>query len=1019
MREMMKIFRRMTLLLILIGTLFLTINLFASTTGKIVGYITDSETNEPIVGANVIVDGTVLGAATDVDGYYAILNILPGDYTVKFIVIGYEKVTIQNVIVKIDLTTTISYEMKSEALEFGEVVVVAERPVVAPDVSSSELNLSAENFEALPATEIDDIIGLQAGVEVGSNGIIIRGGAARQTAFIVDGMIMNDERSNEPYTSVNLNSVEEVKMLTGGFNAEYGNIQSGVVTLTTKEGSKSKYTGNIDIKMMPPTQKYFGESIYSENSYFLRPYMDPEVCYTGTENWDAYTRKQYPSFEGWNSISQATLNDSDPDNDLTPEAAKHLFEWRHRRQGDITKPDYRVDVGFGGPVPLIGKYLGNLRFYATYHELREMFIIPLSYDSYFDNVAKLKLNADITPEIKLTLNGQFGITKSASSYQWTTTPTGGVLRTNYEVANLARTEVLYMPGWFSPTDITHTYLSAKINHFLSSSSFYEFNIQYSLNDYDTYQMATRDTSEIYQILSNLYADKAPYGYWGYSTGSIGDNSITGGWMNLGRDSSKIATMQMKFDYVNQINKTNEIKSGVHLVFNDYDIQSSTNNWGMTTWNRDQVYRVKPYRIGAYIQDKLEYEGMIANLGLRVDYSNANRVNYILGDFDEILKEGNGKTIEDNAATEESKPILKISPRLGISHPITENSKLYFNYGHFQTEPSSSYRFRLQREYSGKVTSIGNTNLEYERTIAYEVGYSHNLFDQYLLNIAGYYKDISSQIGWITYTNLNNSVKYTKSENNFYQDIRGAEITLDKRKGDWIKGFINYTYMIQTSGYFGLLQYYADPNLQRDYESQNLYQERPEPRPYFRANIIFRTPEDFGPSMGLIKPLSDWNVSFLFDWKAGAYATFNPNNILGVGVINNVQWVDNYFLNLRVSKKIDLKQVSIQIYADVDNMLNTKFLSYAGFADNYDYLDYMESLCLSYESGDFKGNDRVGEYRDWDVEYDPIVDNPTNDPVIAAENKKRKETKSYIDMPNIQSLTFLNPRMIHFGIKISF
>jgi outer membrane receptor protein involved in Fe transport len=1015
----MKFARGTTLIFVLMGILLFTNGLFAGTTGKIAGYITDAETGGPIVGANVIVEGTVLGNATDVDGYYAILNVPPGNYTLKISVMGYEKVTVRNVVVKIDLTTTVSYEIKSEALEFGEILVVAERPVVAPDVSSSEINLSTENIEALPATEIDDIIGLQAGVEVGSSGIVIRGGAARQTAFIVDGMIMNDERSNEPYTSVNLNSIEELKLLTGGFNAEYGNIRSGVVTLVTKEGNRSKYNGSIDIKMMPPTQKYFGESIYSANSYFLKPYTDPEVCYTGTDGWDDYTRKQYPAFQGWNSISQATLNDRDPGNDLTPEAAKHLFEWQHRRQGDITEPDYRIDAGFGGPLPLFSEYLGNLRFYASYHELKEMFIIPLSYDSYFDNVAKLKLNADITSNIKLTLNGQYGITKSASPYTWTTTPTGRVLRTDYEIANLARMELLYMPGWYSPTDITHTYLSAKINQILSSDSFYELNIQYSLNDYNTYQMSVRDTSEICEVLPSLYADEAPYGYWGYGVSSIGDNSIIGGWMNLGRDSSKIATLQLKFDYVNQINKTNEIKAGGHIVLNDYDIQSSTNNWGMTTWNREQVYRVKPNRIGAYIQDKLEYEGMIANLGLRMDYSNANTVNYILEDYDELLKEGNGNTIEDVAPTEKSKPILRISPRLGISHPITENSKFYFNYGHFQSEPSSTYRFRIQREYSGKVTSIGNPNLDFERTIAYEVGYSHNLFDQYLLNIAGYYKDISSQIGWITYTNLNNSVVYSRSENNFYEDVRGIEITLDKRKGEWITGFINYTYMVNTSGYFGLLRYYEDPNLQRDYESRNLYQERPEPRPYFRANLVFRTPEDFGPSMGIIKPLSEWNFSFLFNWKAGAFTTYNPDNILGVGVINNVQWKDTYFLDLRISKMFDLKRGNIQIYADIDNLLNTKFLSYTGFSSYYDYLDYMESLCLPWESGDFKGNDRIGEYRDWDVEYDPLVYNPTNDPVVAAGNEKRKETKSYIDMPNIRSLTFLNPRMIHFGIRISF
>jgi outer membrane receptor protein involved in Fe transport len=749
--------------------------------------------------------------------------------------------------------------------------------------------------------------------------------------------------------------------------------------------------------------------------------MDPVVCYTGTDNgfWDDYTQKQYPYFQGWNLVSQATQQDDDPTNDLTPEGAKRLFEWQHRRRGDITKPDHLINLNFGGPVPLVSDLLGNLRFYSSYHELSEMFIIPLTRDNYFNNLAKIKINSDIASNIKLTFSAQSGVTKSSSPYAWTTTPTGDVLRTDYEIAAAACTELLYMKGWYSPADIYHSNIGAKINHIISSKVFYELGIQYTLNTYDTYQIEERDTTKKYQILPDYFVDEAPYGYWGYGVTSIGDNARLGGWMNLGRDESSISTTQIKFDFVSQIIPTNEVKTGTHLVFNNYDIKSYTSNPGMTTWNREQIYQVKPYRVGVYIQDKLEYEGMIANVGLRLDYSNANAGVYVLDEFDDLLKEGNGTHLEELAEKKDAKPIIKISPRLGISHPITENSKLYFNYGHFQTEPSSTYRFRLQREYNGLVTSIGNPNLEYERTVAYEVGYSRNLFGQYLLNIAGYYKDITSQIGWITYTNLNNSVSYSRAENNFYEDIRGAEITLDKRKGEWITGFINYTYMVATSGYFGLRRYYEDPNLQRDYESRNLYQEKPAPRPYLRVNLVFHTPPDFGPKWNFVNPLSSWNISFLFDWKAGAYTTYNPDNILGKGVINNVQWADTYFLNLRISKLFNFKRIKLQLYADVDNLLNSKFLSYSGFSDYYDYLDYMESLCFDWEDSVFKGNDRIGEYRDWDVEYDPLVPNPDDDSEIAKENERRKETKSYIDMPNIQSLTFLHPRMIHFGIKIAF
>jgi len=385
----------------------------------------------------------------------------------------------------------------------------------------------------------------------------------------------------------------------------------------------------------------------------------------------------------------------------------------------------------------------------------------------------------------------------------------------------------------------------------------------------------------------------------------------------------------------------------------------------------------------------------------------------------MYKVGNGALIEEEAPTEDAKPRWAVSPRLGISHPITEDSKLYFNYGHFYTEPSSTYRFRIQREYNGSVTSIGNPNLNQEKTVAYEVGYSHNLFNQYLINIAGYYKDITDQIGWITYQNINSSVNYSKSDNNNYEDIRGFEITLDKRAGNWFTGFVNYSYMVSTSGYFGLQRYYEDPNLQREYMMQNPALDRPHPRPYFRANFDLHSPADFGPAIGGLYPIGGWNLNILGTWQAGSFTTYNPDYILGPGVINNVQWKDTYAIDLRLIKTIRVAGTQIQLYADVSNLLNTKFLSYAGFADSRDWDNYVKSLNFDWEKGVEHGNDRIGEYRGWDVAYDPLESNPNNDPEIAARNDERKENKSYIDMPNFQTFTFLNPREIKFGVKISF
>ena len=1000
--------------------LFLPYSAFAGITGKIAGRITDADNGEGLPGVNVIIEGLAIGAATGINGYYVILNVPPGTYTLKALMMGYTTVTTTHVRVVMDLTTTIDFQMHSEVLDIGEVTVVAERPVVAPDISASQMNVEAKTIENLPVVSISEVVELQAGIEAGTQGPVIRSGGPHQTAFIVDGFKLNDERSNIPYTAVSLSSVKEVQIQTGGFNAEYGNMRSGVINVVTKEGERNRYGGRVTLRYRPPAPKHFGPSVYDPDTYFTRPYMDPAVCWTGTANsaWDSYTQRQYPSFEGWNAISVATLQDADPTNDLTPEGAKRLWEWQHRRQGDIVDPDYTVDVGFGGPIPFISEKLGNLRFYASHRTERDMFIFPLSRDSYNDSFTQLKLTANISPMMKLIFTGMYGETHSVSPYQWKTTPTERVLRTPYEVADYVSSSSgnsnIYMPGWFSPTLINRNIIGLKFNHVLSSRTFYEIIVQNNINRYNTFKMADRDTTKNNEIIPGYYVDEAPYGYWGYGVTGI-DGMRIGGWMNLGRDSSVIKTTTLRFDFTSQLNNTNQFKTGLEIVYNDYDIKSSTENPSMSTWRRKQVYEIFPYRIGAYVQDKLEFQGFIANVGVRLDYSDANSMRYQLDPYDEYFSQGFGDLIEPEAPTEDAKPSLSLSPRLGVAHPITVNSKLYFNYGHFRQEPASSYRFRLQREANGLVTSIGDPNLETEKTVSYELGYEHALFNDYLLHLAAYYKDVTNQPGWVYYQDIKNAVQYDRAANNNYEDIRGFEVTLTKRVGSWIGGFINYTYDVRTSGYFGLTKYYEDPQEQRDYLRLNPYQEKPHPQPYARANLDLHTPDNFGPGWLGFKPLGDWNLNILTNWSAGTYTTYNPNQI--PGLVDNVQWKDRHNIDLRFSKNIKVSKYNFQFFLDVTNALNNKFLSYAGFSDNYDYLDYMESLHFSWEDGVEHGNDRVGEYRKEGVDYEPY--DPT-DPTKTREDLQRiLDTKAYIDMPNLTYFTFLNPRDITFGIKVYF
>ena len=1020
----------------------------AATTGKITGVVTDFETGEPITGVNVIIEDNEMGAATNRDGYYSIINVPPGEYTLRFSRIGYAEVVYRNVQVNIELNTEINVELKPKTLGMEQLEVVASRPVVLKDVSNSRLDVNYNNIKNLPIKNVESVIGLQAGID---NNLEVRGSDPSQTRVILDGVASSNPRGKTPYTNYSLSAVKEIQVQTGGFNAEYGDARAGIVNIITREGSPQKYSGMITFRYGPASPKHFGPSIFNPNTYYTRPYTDSEVCWTGTGSgaWDRYMQRQYVSFEGYNSIAHNLNTDDNPDNDMTPAGVRRLWEWYHRRKGDVDKPDYNIDAGLGGPVPFLSKPLGNLRFYASYVKNHEMFILPLYRDSYDDSNLMLKLTSDLTDKAKLTLTQSYGSINSVNVDQWGAAPTGDIVRSPYQIASLASKtygdEIIYMPDYYTPTDISRYQTALKLVYQMSEREFFNVKMNYNYSFYDTYAPEVRDTTRKYDIFPNhtedYMVDEAPFGYypWSTETGPGGQLSL-GGWMGFGRDSSLIQSITLESDYTNQINRYHKFKTGFQITYRDFDIQSSLYHPVSVQWNSRMTNTSSPIELGMYVQDKLEFEGMIMNIGLRYDYSNANRDWYQLEAFDTLLTAAYGENLEAKARKKKVDPVSVFSPRLGVSHPITESSKLYFNYTHFNSLPEARYRYQISRSGTDRIIRIGSPELPFAKTIQYELGYEHDLFDTYLLKLAAYYKDITDQPSFTTYLNSDGSIEVDRISSDNYENIRGFEVTLRKQTGDWLYGFINYTYMVESSGYFGVQQQHENIIEQKIYEKNNPKLFQPDPRPYFRANLNFVSPSRFG------RVLGNWNLNLLGNWKAGAIDTYNPENL--PNVTDNVQWKDYYNLDLRLSKTIAMNKIDMEFYIDVQNALNTKHLSSAGFADFYDRNDYMESLHFDWEEGIQKGDDRVGEYRDWDVEFTPMVATEDINDVLNPESrvlyydqtteqymqyreeewversnnwvqKEVLDKKAYIDMPNYRYFTFLNPRNITLGIKISF
>ena len=371
-------------------------------------------------------------------------------------------------------------------------------------------------------------------------------------------------------------------------------------------------------------------------------------------------------------------------------------------------------------------------------------------------------------------------------------------------------------------------------------------------------------------------------------------------------------------------------------------------------------------------------------------------------------------------------------------------------------PENLYQIRFATD--GKLEYIANPQANFERTIQYELGYEHNLFDQFLLRVTGYYKDISNESRTIQYISSDNTVSYSTTEPIQYRDIRGFEFQLSKNRGEWVTGFLNYTYMLGTTGKFGWGKYYESKVAMDNYirsEGEEWYkQSKPKARPFTRLNLDFFTPLEFGPEVSGVSLLGDIRLNLLTEWKAGSYYSWVGRTALSAEKRNNLQWRDYFNVDMRLTKGFKFGDFDIQFFVQIYNLFNIKRLSSNGFSDSIDEQNYYESLHLSskvnykdYGYTNVPGDDQPGDYRASGAEFTPIqavqniyddVATPTEDliyfdaatsdyyeyaegnwqAVDDSRMNKILDDKSYIDMPNFGFFTFLNKREIFYGVKIN-
>ena len=879
----MKISKRAFLLVLTMC--LISIQVLAGSTGKISGQVTDKATGEVLPGVNVAVGGTSLGAATDVDGKFVILNVPPGRHTVTASLVGYKKFQVQDLRVSVDFTTRLHVQLEEGNIELDVIVVRGERsPLIRQDLTNPVASISSETIEELPVTDISELIGLQAGITVDDDGSIhIRGGEGNEIAYTLNGNSINNPYRNSRSVGIATNAVEEVSVSSGTFSAEYGSALSGVVNYLTKDG-RSKWSGSLKYYtgdyLSSHTERFFNiddfrpTNVNRLEASFGGPLVGDALSFytSGVYNWNGgylYGEQIYRPEDSF--LSREGFPTSDP------------------RRGASTDPFYFGPLlhpetdSAGGPtgngdiVALNWSRSYNLQGNLSYSFAPEM---RLKYEIVYDN--------ELRP------------TSSSSFYRFR--PDGRAISKG--------------ESYFHSIDWTHT---------LSDKAFYTLKGSYIID---------KGTSRTYEDINDPRYLPAFY------QEVIPRTSFVTGGTDLGRFSLNVKSLSGKFDLVAQLFEDHEIKLGVEVRSHKADVEFYTlqfrnpDNPGTTPTfldalandtirfeafipNEDQGYvniTRKPLSLAGYVQDKIElFNSIILNLGLRYEYFDAAaQYNPKISEEYSAVDPNNfyGKNLTDA----EVKHML--SPRFSVSYPITDRGAIRFSYGHFYQigNLSSLYSNPNFRALLGTTPFFGNPNVNPQKSVQYELGLQQGLTDNLKIEITGYYKDVNDYIFSQFIQTQRGDKPYFTLTNLNYANTRGISISMVKRRiaGDLLSATIDYTFQI------------AEGNRTQPVEEFFFSEQKGRLTETFLVPFSFDRSHTITSTVTLSQP-DDWRASLIAFVRTGRpYTPSFPSTVVPINFVQNsdrqpVQWN----VDLKAEKFFDLGQFTYSIFLQVDNLFDTQ------------------------------------------------------------------------------------------------
>ena len=874
-------------LVVLIITNFLLMSsLQSGTTGKITGVVKDAESGDPLPGANILIEGTTMGAASDMDGFFIILNIPPGIYTLKASMMGYQTKRVENVRVMIDLTTTVNFNLVTQVVDLGEgVTIVAEREIIQPDMTSSLSAVGAEEIGNLPVQEMSDVLELQAGlVKDPLGGLHVRGGRSGEVAYWIDGIAATDVYSGDLGVEVENASIQELQVVSGTFNAEYGQAMSGIINIVTKEGS-SEYHGEAKF--------YFGDYLSNHKDVFDHiDYINPLSV----------------------ANLQATLSGPVPflGNKVNFFSIVRYFENE-------------------------GWFYGQKRFLPTGYSSTNEWV---ALNPFQKITTQTKLSYNITPTIKVSY-GLFWNDNKFRNYDhaFKYNPEG-----DYQRFESGYTHIVSLNHVLSPS----TFYELKLTKFYTDYRQYVFKNPYQSVRYLPDPSDTTGNSFIIDPegpLGYVHPDslRDPVSYSFKHAGTKMDHFSRSTAYNIFK-----FDLVNQFNNSHQFKTGLELRRHT-LKLEWFNIQPKREGNAeivpfepyvpdVSTPYHDK-YEHHPIEFSAYIQDKIELKDMIMNIGVRFDYFDPDGVvlvdpkdpniyqpllaehKYINPDLPEPERSDPSNLIplEDRRKFwyKDAESKYQFSPRLGIAYPITDRGVIHFSYGHFFQIPLFDYLFSSP---DFKVTEaegsrvVGNADLRPQKTVMYEIGLQQQIADNVGIDVTMFYRDVRDWVGTSPLIDTYGSAKYSRYENKDYSNVRGFTLALDKRYSNYFSASLDYSFMIAEGSHSNPTDAYHAEQSRREPRRQLI------PMSWDRRHTLNGTI-----ALGTKK----WRVSFLGRFWSGLPYTprFPKGTVTGGGTYNELR--DNsdrlpnqYSFDVYFNYSFKLNKLNVSFFANIYNLFDT-------------------------------------------------------------------------------------------------